>query len=119
MVYDPDNIFAKILRGDIPCKKLYENEHVLAIHDIHPQAPVHVLVMPKGAYVSMSDFCLNATDIEIVAYFRAIGQLSEQLGLHEHGYRAIANTGSYGGQEVPHLHIHLLGGKPLGRMLEK
>lgn len=117
--YDPNNIFAKILRGEIPCKKAYEDTHVLAFHDIHPQAPVHVLVLPKGAYVSMTDFCTRASAEEITALYRAVGQLIGDLGLAEMGYRTITNTGTNGGQEVPHLHIHLLGGRPLGRMLEK
>lgn len=119
MSYDPNNIFARILRGEIPCKKVYEDDHVLAFHDINPLAPVHVLVIPKGAYVSMNDFTAKASDIEIAALFRAVGAISAQLGVAEDGYRFLANCGANGHQEVPHLHIHIFGGRPLGRMLAK
>ncbi|HET8728161.1 MAG TPA: histidine triad nucleotide-binding protein [Alphaproteobacteria bacterium] len=117
MTYDPDNIFARILRGEIPCNKAFEDDHVLAFHDINPQAPVHVLVIPKGAYVSMDDFTANASDEEIAALFRAVGRLGRELGVSEGGYRILSNAGTNGHQEVPHLHIHLFGGRPLGRML--
>ncbi|MBP3125528.1 histidine triad nucleotide-binding protein [Thalassospira sp. ER-Se-21-Dark] len=115
--YDPENIFAKILRGEIPCTKVYEDDHVLAFNDIAPQAPTHVLVIPKGAYTSYDDFALNASDAEIVAYTRAIGKISKQAGVVEDGYRLIANTREHGRQDVPHLHVHILGGEKLPRML--
>ncbi len=115
--YDPDNIFAKILRGEIPNNTVYEDEHVLAFHDIAPQAPVHVLVIPKGAYVSWDDFTANASDAEIGGFIRAVGHVAREMGLVEPGYRLLANIGHDGGQEVPHLHVHLFGGKPLGRMI--
>lgn len=117
MSYDPDNVFARILRGEIPCRKVYEDEHVLAFHDINPQAPVHVLVIPKGSYVSMDDFTANADDHEIAALFRTVGRLARELGVAADGYRILANAGRDGHQEVPHLHVHLFGGRPLGRML--
>jgi diadenosine tetraphosphate (Ap4A) HIT family hydrolase len=115
--YDPENIFAKILRGEIPCTKVYEDDHVLAFNDIAPQAPTHVLVIPKGAYTSYDDFALNASDAEIVAYTRAIGKISKEVGVVEDGYRLIANTREHGRQDVPHLHVHILGGEKLPRML--
>ena len=115
--YDPDNIFAKILRGEIPCDRVYEDEHALAFNDIAPQAPVHVLVIPKGAYVSWDDFSERADDGEIAGFIRAVGKVARQLGLVAPGYRLLANVGHDGGQEVPHLHVHLFGGKPLGRMI--
>jgi len=115
--YDPDNIFAKILRGEIPNNTVYEDEHLLAFHDIAPQAPVHVLVIPKGAYVSWDDFTANASAEEITGFVRAVGHVTRELGLVEPGYRMMANVGHDGGQEVPHLHVHLFGGKPLGRMI--
>lgn len=115
--YDPQNIFARILRAEIPCDKVFENEHVLAFRDIHPQAPVHVLVVPKGAYVNMDDFTARATADEIAALFRALGEIARAEGLGAGGYRVISNCGLNGGQEVPHLHLHLLGGRRLGRML--
>lgn len=117
MTYDPTNIFAKIINGDIPCNKAYEDEHVLAFHDIAPQAPVHVLLIPKGQYIDLSDFSKNASEREIVAFHRAVAHLTAELGLNENGYRAIANTGAHGGQEVPHYHLHLLGGAPMGSMM--
>lgn len=119
MAYDSDNIFAKIIRGDIPTDKVYEDDHVLAIHDVNPQAPSHVLVMPKGAYVSMDDFSQNAGEAEIVALMRAVGKIARDLGLAEAGYRVISNIGEDGGQEVPHLHFHICGGHPMGRMLQQ
>ncbi|HFD15440.1 MAG TPA: histidine triad nucleotide-binding protein [Rhodospirillales bacterium] len=119
MAYDDDNVFARILRGEIPCKKVYEDDYALAFHDINPLAPVHVLVIPKGRYVSMVDFHRNASDAEIAGLFRAVGRVAEKLGLNESGYRILANNGRDANQEVPHLHIHIFGGAPLGRMLKK
>lgn len=115
--YDHNNIFARILRGEIPCRKVYEDAHVLAFHDIHPQAPTHVLVIPKGAYVSFDDFSATAPAEEIVAFMRAVGQIARDLGVAEPGYRILANTGLNGGQEVPHFHLHLFAGRRLGRMV--
>ncbi|MGP1394051.1 MAG: histidine triad nucleotide-binding protein [Inquilinaceae bacterium] len=117
MAYDPDNVFARILRGEIPCSKVYEDEHVLAFNDISPRAPVHVLVIPKGPYVSLDDFTRDASDEEIAALVRAVGHLARQLGVADRGYRFLGNVGRDGHQEVPHLHIHLFGGRPLGAML--
>lgn len=119
MAYDTNNIFAKILRGEIPCQKIYEDNHVLAFPDINPKAPVHILVLPKGAYISMDDFTSTASPKEIAALFRAAGQIAREKGLDKTGYRVISNCGLNGGQEVPHLHLHLLGGRALGRMVEK
>jgi diadenosine tetraphosphate (Ap4A) HIT family hydrolase len=119
MAYDPNNIFARILRGEIPCNKVFEDDHVLAFHDINPQAPVHVLVIPKGAYVSMDDFSEKASAEEIAALVRAVGQIARGLGLAEKGYRILANHGPDSHQEVPHLHVHIFAGRPLGRMLER
>jgi histidine triad (HIT) family protein len=115
--YDPSNIFARILRGEIPCNKVYEDEWALAFHDIAPQAPVHVLVVPKGAYVSWDDFSARAPADEIAGFVRAVGAVAREQGLVAPGYRLLANVGHDGGQEVPHLHVHLFGGKPLGRMI--
>jgi len=117
MAYDPNNIFAKILRGEIPNNTVYEDEHVLAFHDINPQTPVHVLVIPKGAYVSLDDFTAQATDAEVLALWRAVGNIARDLGVAESGYRILANTGENGLQEVPHFHVHIFGGAPLGRMI--
>ena len=119
MTYDPNNIFAKILRGEIPCNKVFEDEFSLAFHDINPQAPVHVLVIPKGDYVSMADFTAEAPAELITGYMRAVGTVAEKLGLVEAGYRTLANAGTNAHQEVSHLHIHIFGGKPLGPMLDK
>ncbi|MBI1180730.1 MAG: HIT domain-containing protein [Alphaproteobacteria bacterium] len=119
MAYDDGNIFAKILRGEIPCRKVYEDEHALAFHDINPQAPVHVLVIPKGPYVSMADFTENAPDDLVLGFFRAVGTVARELELVEPGYRILANHGVHSHQEVPHLHIHIFGGKQLGPMLVK
>jgi len=116
--YDPNNIFARILRGDIPCNKVFENEHVLAFRDIHPQAPVHVLVIPKGAYVDMDDFTARASADEIAALMRATGEIARAEGIAQSGYRVLSNCGANGGQEVPHLHLHVVGGRTLGRMLQ-
>ena len=115
--YDPDNIFAKILRGEIPCNTVYEDEHALAFHDINPQAPVHILVVPKGAYDSWDDFSASASEAEIAGFVRAVGHVAREQGLVVRGYRLLGNIGRNGGQEVPHLHIHLFGGGPLGPML--
>jgi diadenosine tetraphosphate (Ap4A) HIT family hydrolase len=119
MAYDAQNVFARILRGEIPCKKVYEDEWALAFHDINPQAPVHVLVIPKGAYVSMADFSASASDAEVAGFFRAVGRTAELLGVVEQGYRILSNCGVHGLQEVPHLHVHIFGGAPLGRMIGK
>lgn len=119
MSYDKNNIFAKIIRGEIPCKKVYEDEYALAFHDIHPQAPVHILVIPKGEYTSLNEFAALATDAEIAALTRALAKVAEIAGVKNSGYRTMANTGLEGGQEVPHLHFHIFGGKRLGRMVSK
>ena len=123
MSYDANNIFAKILRKEIPCDKIYENDHVLAFKDINPRAKIHVLVIPKGAYVNMDDFSQNAKNDEIVALTRALGEVTKIVGLSSYsegkGYRYIGNNGPDGGQEVPHLHFHIIGGEPLGRMVSK
>lgn len=119
MAYDPNNIFARILRGEIPCQKVHEDEHVLAFHDIYPQAPTHVLVIPKGAYVSLDDFSRNASAEEIAALVRATGKIARDLGLDANGYRILSNCGRDSHQEVPHLHIHLFGGRKLGPMLAR
>jgi histidine triad (HIT) family protein len=115
--YDDSNIFARILRGEIPSKKVYEDEWALAFHDIAPQAPVHVLVIPKGAYVSWDDFTARAPDNEIAGFARAVGHVAREAGLVANGYRVLYNVGVNGGQEVPHLHAHIFGGRPLGRMV--
>jgi diadenosine tetraphosphate (Ap4A) HIT family hydrolase len=117
--YDDGNIFARILRGELPCRKVYEDEFALAFHDINPQAPVHVLVIPKGAYVSWADFAATAPEAEIAGFVRAVGKVAADLGLVEPGYRLLANVGVDGHQEVPHLHVHLFGGRPLGPMLAR
>ena len=114
--YDPDNVFAKILRGEIPCKTVYEDDHVLAFDDISPQAPVHVLVIPKGPYVHWDDFAAKGSDAELAAFARAVGAVARARGVDAGGFRLIVNTGGDGHQEVPHLHMHVLGGRPLGRM---
>ncbi|MFH1805752.1 MAG: histidine triad nucleotide-binding protein [Pseudomonadota bacterium] len=115
--YDPENIFAKILRGEIPCDKVYEDDHVLAFNDINPQAPTHVLVIPKGAYASFDEFSAKASDAEIVAFNHAVGKIARDLNVAEDGYRLIANTRQNGRQDVPHLHVHIIAGKQLGHML--
>ena len=117
--YDDQNIFAKILRGEIPNRTVFENDFALAFHDINPQAPVHVLVIPKGAYVSWDDFSAKAGDAEIAGFIRAVGEVARQLGLPAPGYRLLANIGGHGHQEVPHLHVHIFGGKQLGAMLAR
>lgn len=118
-MYDQENIFAKILRGEIPNNTAYEDEHVLAFHDIAPQAPVHILVIPKGAYTCLDDFSSNASNDEIVAFHRAVAKIVDDNNLKENGFRSIANTGTHGGQEVPHFHLHILGGQALGPMLSE
>jgi diadenosine tetraphosphate (Ap4A) HIT family hydrolase len=117
--YDDTNIFARILRGELPCDKVYEDEHVLAFRDINPLAPTHVLVIPKGAYVSWDDFSERASEEEITAFVRAAGRIAREAGLGEPGYRLLANTGLDSGQEVPHLHVHIFAGRPLGPMLAR
>jgi histidine triad (HIT) family protein len=115
--YDDANIFARILRDEIPCDKVYEDEWTLAFHDIRPQAPVHVLVVPKGRYVCWDDFAEQASDAEQAAFTRAIGTVARQLGLGEKGYRLMVNVGGDGHQEVPHLHVHILGGRQFRLMV--
>jgi len=115
--YDDQNVFAKILRGEIPCRKVYEDQHALAFDDLNPQAPTHILVIPKGAYVSWDDFSARASDGEIAGFVRAVGKIARDAGLVARGYRLLANTGVHSHQEVPHLHVHLFAGRPLGRML--
>jgi len=115
--YDDNNIFARILRGEIPCRKVYEDEFALAFHDINPQAPVHVLVIPKGAWVSWDDFSARADDAEIAGFVRAVGTVARDHGLVEPGYRLLANVGQHGHQEVPHLHVHLFGGRQFYGMI--
>ena len=115
--YDEGNVFARILRGELPANKVYEDEHVLAFHDINPLAPTHILVIPKRPYVSWEDFSRNASDAEMAALVRATGLIARQGGLVEAGYRVLANTGSNAGQDVPHLHLHIFAGRPLGPML--
>ncbi|ASP19536.1 purine nucleoside phosphoramidase [Antarctobacter heliothermus] len=117
--YDPENIFAKILTGDIPNKTVLETEHTLAFRDIYPQAPVHVLVIPKGPYVCYDHFAQDASDAEILDFTRTVGEVCKMEGLEADGFRLIANAGVNGVQEVPHLHVHILSGRPLGRMLDK
>ncbi|QIL01858.1 histidine triad nucleotide-binding protein [Sphingomonas sinipercae] len=117
--YDDDNIFARILRGDLPCKQVYEDEFALAFHDINPLAAVHVLVVPKGKYVSWDDFSERASDAELAGFVRAIGKVAREQQLVVQGYRLLANTGKRAGQEVPHLHVHIFGGQPLGPMLAR
>ncbi|ODU67125.1 MAG: histidine triad nucleotide-binding protein [Novosphingobium sp. SCN 66-18] len=115
--YDDQNVFAKILRGEIPSRKVYEDEWALAFHDINPQAPLHILVIPKGAYVSWDDFSAKASDAEIGGFVRAVGTVAREAGVIEPGYRLLANVGPDSHQEVPHLHVHLFAGRPLGPML--
>lgn len=115
--YDTNNIFARILRGEIPSKRVFENEWAVAFHDIAPQAPIHVLVIPRGPYISIADFTAKASDAEIAGFFRAVADVARQLELEAPGYRILSNMGEHSGQEVPHLHVHLFGGKHLGTML--
>ena len=121
MSYDENNIFAKILRGEIPCKKIYEDEYVLSFYDINPQKKIHALVIPKGKYIDLDDFCKNASPNEMVGMFKGIEEVAKKLGISNDkgkGYRALTNIGSDGGQEVPHLHFHLFGGEKIGKMVE-
>jgi len=115
--YDDQNVFAKILRGEIPASKVYEDDVALAFNDINPQAPTHILVIPKGAYVSWDDFSAHASDSEITGFIRAVGKVARDAGLVEPGYRLLANTGPDSNQEIAHLHVHIFAGKPLGPML--
>ena len=115
--YDRDNIFARILRGELPCNKVWEDDHALAFHDIRPQAPVHVLVIPKGEYVSWDDFTAKGSDTEIAGFMRAVGEVTRQLELDQPGYRLMVNMGHHGHQEVPHLHVHIFGGRQLYQMI--
>lgn len=115
--YDENNVFAKILRGEIPCRKVYEDDFALAFHDINPQAPVHILVIPKGPHVSWDDFSATAGDTEIAGFVRAVGTVAREHGLVEPGYRMLANVGQHGHQEVPHLHVHLFGGRQFYAMI--
>lgn len=117
--YDRGNIFARILRGEIPNKTVYEDEWALAFHDIAPQAPVHILVIPKGEWVGWDDFSVKASADQIAGFVRAVGHVAREQGLVEPGYRLLVNSGRDGGQEVPHLHVHLFGGRPLGPMLAR
>ncbi|HEX6145023.1 MAG TPA: histidine triad nucleotide-binding protein [Geminicoccaceae bacterium] len=119
MAYDDSNVFAKILRGEIPCERVYEDEHALAFRDINPLAPVHVLVIPKGPYVSMDDFTARAGTEAVAGFFRAVGEVARRLGVVEGGYRVLANHGADARQEVPHFHVHLFAGARLGRMLKR
>ncbi len=115
--YDSGNIFARILRGEIPSRRVYEDDFAVAFHDIAPQAPIHVLVIPRGAWRSWADFSARGSDAEIAGFVRAVGAVARQLGLEAPGYRLLANAGIDAHQEVPHLHVHLFGGRPLGPML--
>ena len=121
MEYDKNNIFAKILRGEIPCKKIYENDYVLAFHDVNPQKKIHALIVPKGEYVNLDDFSSNATEKEIVGLIKGIGEVAKKLGVSEEvkggGYRSLVNVGANGGQEVSHLHFHIFGGEKVGKMV--
>ena len=121
MEYDKNNIFAKILRGEIPCKKIYEDNYVLAFHDVNPQKKIHALIIPKGEYVNLDDFSSNATEKEIVGLIKGIAEVAKKLGVSEAvkggGYRSLVNVGENGGQEVPHLHFHIFGGEKVGKMV--
>jgi len=119
MAYDRNNVFARILRGELPCTKVYEDEHVLAFRDIQPQAPTHVVLIPKGEYVSVDDFAARASEAEQAAFMRAIGRIAAAEGVREGGYRILANHGRAAHQEVPHFHLHLFGGRDLGPMLRR
>jgi len=117
--YDDSNIFARILRREIPSKTVYEDDHALAFHDINPLSPTHILVIPKGPYVSWDDFSAKASNEEIAGFVRAVGKVARDAGLVEPGYRVLANAGLNSGQEVPHLHVHIFGGRSLGPMLAR
>ncbi len=116
--YDDGNVFARILRGELPCDKVFEDAHTLAFRDIEPQTRVHILVIPKGKYVSMADFSERAEEREIVSFVRAVGQVAREAGVEESGYRFLSNHGQHAYQEVPHFHVHVFGGEPLGRMIK-
>ena len=121
MSYDDNNIFAKILRGEIPCKKIYEDEFVLSFYDINPQKKVHALVIPKGKYVNLEDFTSKASSDEIVGLMKGISTVAKKIGISSidnQGFRTLSNVGDNGGQEVPHLHFHLFGGEKVGRMVQ-
>ena len=121
MSYDDNNIFAKILKGEIPCKKIYEDDFVLSFHDINPQRKIHALVIPKGKYIDLDDFSLNASPDEMAGLLKGINTVAKKLGISTDtgkGYRALANIGDHGGQEVPHLHFHLFGGEKVGAMFQ-
>jgi histidine triad (HIT) family protein len=121
MEYDKNNIFAKILRGEIPCKKIYEDKYTLAFHDVNPQKKVHVLVIPKGEYINLDDFSSNASEEEISGLIKGISIVAKKVGISEEvkggGYRSLVNIGKNGGQEVPHLHFHIFGGEKIGKMV--
>jgi diadenosine tetraphosphate (Ap4A) HIT family hydrolase len=117
MAYDPDNVFAKILRGEIPCNKVHEDEHTLAFHDINPQTPTHILVVPKGAYVNWTDFSETASDAEIAALARTVSKVARAAGVADSGYRVLSNVGPDANQEVAHLHVHVFAGRKLGPMV--
>ena len=117
MKYDDNNIFAKILRGEIPCKKIYEDSFVLSFHDISPQKKIHALVIPKGKYIDLDDFSSRATPEEMVGLIKGIGIVAKKLGVSQVGYRSLVNVGENGGQEVPHLHFHIFGGEKVGKMV--
>src|SRR5207302_4881378 len=119
MAYDRNNVFARILRGELPCNKVYEDEHVLAFHDIQPQAPTHIVLIPKGEYASVDDFSEKASAAELAAFVRAIGRIAREQGVSDSGYRILANHGAAAHQEVPHFHLHLFGGRDLGPMLRR
>lgn len=119
MPYDRNNVFARILRGELPCTRVYEDEHVLAFRDIQPQAPTHMILIPKGEYVSFDDFSEKASEAELAAFMRAIGRIAKQEGVGEGGYRILANHGRAARQEVPHFHLHLFAGRDLGPMLRR
>lgn len=117
MTYDSTNVFAKILKGQIPCQKVYESEDVLAFYDLYPKTPIHVLVIPKGPYCDFTHFCQSAPKSEVAEFFSHVAAIVKELGLPEKGYRLIVNAGAHGGQEVPHFHVHILAGKPIGPMV--
>lgn len=117
--YDDSNVFARILRNEIPSRRVYEDEWAFAFHDIAPQAPLHVLVIPKGRYVSLADFTAQASAEEVAGFWRAVTRVARELDLEAPGYRVLTNIGEHAGQEVPHFHVHIFGGRPLGRMVSK
>ena len=117
MSYDKNNIFAKIIAGDIPCNRVFESDHTLAFHDIAPQRKIHIVVIPKGAYTDIADFNGRASDGEILDFYRTIEKIATQENMVGEGFRVIANTGEFGGQEVPHFHMHLIGGEPVGKLV--